>query len=186
MVFPTKLDDSTTLGQISDTEMSQKYKYSSQKWNTLFPNRGKVAVQILYQIDPLQERTMDQSTNKIMIIGRDSHFSYLMQRFVRTSAHQIMPVNFGEDVLALVKCEKPLAIVLEVDLPEAVGWQTLRTLKSDPEASRVPVMACSWQDESARSLIERADVYLRMPILYKEFGAALAAILTEEQNGDHP
>jgi len=182
--FPAKQDDSTTLGQISDTEMSQKYKYSSQKWNTLFANRGKVTVQILYQVATLQERTMDQSTNKIMIIGRDSHFSYLMQRFVRTSAHQIIPVSLGEDVLALVKCEKPLAIVLEVDLPETAGWQTLRTLKSDPEASRVPVIACSWQDESARGLAEGAAVYLRMPIVYSDFETALAAIWTKAEN-DH-
>jgi DNA-binding response OmpR family regulator len=163
--------------------MSQKYKCSSQKWNTLFVNRGKVTVHILSQVDPLQERTMDPSTNKrIMIIGRDSHFSYLMQRFVRTSAHQIIPVNLGEDVLALVECEKPLAIVLEVDLPDTVGWQTLRTLKSDPEASRVPVIACSWQDESARGLAEGAAVYLRMPIVYSDFETALAAILTKAEN----
>jgi len=165
--------------------MSQKYKYSSQKWNTLFANRGKVTVQILYRVATLQERTMDQSTNKrIMIIGRDSHFSYLMQRFVRTSAHQIIPVNLGEDVLALVKCEKPLAIVLEVDLPETAGWQTLRTLKSDPEASRVPVIACSWQDESARGMAEGAAVYLRMPIVYSDFETALAEIRTKAEN-DH-
>ena len=126
---------------------------------------------------------MDHIANKrIMIVGRDSHFSYLLQRFVRTSAHRVIPVNLSEDVLALARCEKPVAIVLEVDTPETVGWQTLRTLKSDPEAGRIPVIVCSWLDESARGLAEGADVYLRMPILYKEFGAALAAILTKEEN----
>jgi len=163
--------------------MSQKYKSSSQNWNILFANRGKVTVSIPYQIVPFQERTMDQTTNKrIMIVGKDSHFSYLVQGFVRTSAHQIVPVNLGDDVLALVKCEKPRAIVLEVDLPETVGWQTLRTLKSDPEAGKIPVIACSWQDESARGLAEGAAVYLRMPIVYSDFETALTAILTKEEN----
>jgi DNA-binding response OmpR family regulator len=55
-------------------------------------------------------------------------------------------------------------------------------LKSDPEAGRIPVIVCSWQDESVRGLAEGADVYLRMPILYNEFGAALTAVLTREQN----
>ena len=123
---------------------------------------------------------MDQSTNKIMIIGRDSHFSYLMQRFVRKSAHPMIPVNFSDGVLDLVRCERPLAIVLEVDLPETVGWQTLRTLKSDPEVGKIPVIACSWQDESARGLAEGASVYLRLPIVFSDFEAALAAILTAE------
>ena len=126
---------------------------------------------------------MDQTTNKrIMIVGGDPHFLYLMQRFVRTSAHQMVPVNLGDDVLALVRDEKPLAIVLEVDLPETVGWHTLRTLKSDPDVGRIPVIACSWLDESARGLGEGASVYLRMPIIYSDFEVALASILVEEKN----
>lgn len=128
---------------------------------------------------------MDEIANKrIMIVGMDSHFSYLLQRFVRKSAHRVISVNLGDDVVSLAKDENPVAIVLEVDMPETVGWQTLRTLKSDPEAGRIPVIVCSWQDESARGLAEGADVYLRMPFLYEEFGTALAAILTEEENGD--
>ena len=171
-------------GGLPKTEMSQKCKSSSQKWNILFAKRGKVTVRIAFQAAPSQERIMDQTKNKrIMIVGRDSHFSYLMQRFVRTSAHQIIPVNLGDDVLASVRCEKPLAIVLEVDLPETAGWQTLRTLKSDPEVGKIPVIACSWQDESARGLAEGAAVYLRMPIVYSDFEAALTAILAKEENG---
>ena len=126
---------------------------------------------------------MDQTTNnRIMIVGGDSHFLYLMQRFVRTSAHQIILANLGDDVLALARCEKPAAIVLEVDLPETVGWCTLRALKADLEVRRIPVMACSWQDEAARGLVDGADAYLRMPILYADFEVALTTILTKEQN----
>jgi DNA-binding response OmpR family regulator len=121
---------------------------------------------------------MEQIANeRIMIVGRDSHFSYLLQRFVRTSARQVIPVNLSDDVLSLVRYEKPVAIVLEVDTPESVGWRTLRALKSDPATGPIPVIVCSWLDESTRGLAEGADVYLRMPILYKEFGAALTSIL---------
>jgi CheY-like chemotaxis protein len=130
------------------------------------------------------EDTVDQNEKKlIMIVGKDSHFSYLMQRFVGTNAHRVIPVNFSDDVLSLARGEKPVAIVLEVNTPETIGWQTLRILKSDPQTAKIPVIVCSWLDESARSLVEGADVYLRMPILYKEFGAMLAAILTQEDNG---
>ena len=85
-------------------------------------------------------------------------------------------------MLALVRDEKPLAIVLEVDLPETAGWQTLRTLKSDPDASRIPVIACSWLDEPTYGLREGASVYLRMPIVYADFETALATILTKAEN----
>jgi len=129
---------------------------------------------------------MDEIANKrIMIVWMDSHFSYLLQRFVTKSAHRVISVNLGDDVLSLARYENPVAIVLEMDQLETVGWQTLRTLKSDPEAGRIPVIACSWLDESARGLAEGANVYLRMPFLYEEFGTALAAILTEEESGNN-
>ena len=120
------------------------------------------------------------SNNRIMIVGGDSHFSYLMQRYVRRCAHQMISVNLGEDLLALARCQKPAAIVLEVDLPETIGWQILRTLKADPEAGRIPVIVCSWMDEELRARAAGADTYLRMPILYADFETALGSILMKE------
>jgi DNA-binding response OmpR family regulator len=122
------------------------------------------------------------SNNRIMIVGGDSHFSYLMQRYVRRSAHKIISTSLDEDLLALARCEKPVAIVLEVDNSVTIGWQTLRTLKADPEVGKIPVIVCSWLDEAVRGLAEGADIYLRMPILYADFRAALAAILMKEHN----
>ena len=125
------------------------------------------------------------SSERIMIVGRDLPSSYMLQRFVRKSAHPVIATIHSDDVLALARCEKPLAIVLEVDTPENVGWNLLRSLKSNPETKQIPVMACSWQDESARGLAEGVDGYLRMPFLYEEFGTALAALLTKEENGEN-
>ena len=126
---------------------------------------------------------MDQtSKNGIMIVGGDSHFSYLMQRYVKRCAYNIVFANRDDDLLALTRCKKPVAIVMEVDLPETIGWQILRTLKADPEAGKTPVIVCSWLDETARGLAEGADIYLRMPILYADFEAALESISMKERN----
>jgi DNA-binding response OmpR family regulator len=126
---------------------------------------------------------MDQTANnRIMIIGGDSHFTYLMQRYVRTSAHQIVFTTLGEDVLARTRCEKPAAIVLVVDPPETIGWHTLQVLKADQEVGKIPVIVCTWLDEETRSLELGADFYLRMPILYADFETALTATLLKEQN----
>ena len=130
---------------------------------------------------------MDQITNKrIMIVGRDANFSYLLQRFVRTSDHQVITANPSDDVVSLARCEKPVAIVLEVDTPGTMGWLALRTLKSASEVNQIPVMLCSWLDESARGQSEGADAYLRMPILYEEFSTVLTAILSKDKNEQNP
>lgn len=112
-----------------------------------------------------------------MIVGRDSHFLYLMQRYVRTSAHPIVSANLGEDILALAKSKQPAVIILEVEQPETIGWQTLQTLKADPQVGRTPIIVCSWLDDQVRGLAEGANIYLRLPILYADFCIALAAVL---------
>ena len=126
---------------------------------------------------------MDQiANNLIMIIGGDSHFTYLMQRYVRTSEHRIVLTTVGEDVLARARCEKPVAIVLVVDTPEAIGWHTLKELKTDRDVGKTPVIVCSWLDEEAHSLELGADFFLHMPILYADFETALATTILKEHN----
>lgn len=120
------------------------------------------------------------SNNRIMIIGGDAHFLYLIQRYVRRSEHELVSVNLDEDLLALVTHQRPMAIVLEVDLPQTMGWQMLRKLKTDPEVGSIPVIVCSWLDEESLALTEGASSYLRMPILYTDFETALGTVLPKE------
>jgi response regulator RpfG family c-di-GMP phosphodiesterase len=121
-------------------------------------------------------------SERIMIVSRDLNTSYLLQRFVRTSARPVIAAMHSDDVLSLARCEKPVAIVLEVDTPETAGWHMLKILKSDPETGRIPVMICSWLDDAASRLADEADVYLRMPILYEEFAGALTTLLIRDKD----
>jgi CheY-like chemotaxis protein len=124
---------------------------------------------------------MDRISDKrIMIVGGDTNFLYLMRRYVRRCAFEIISVNLGEDLLALACKQRPIAIVLEVDQPETIGWQILRSLKTDPVVGSIPVIVCSWLDDESRALAEGAKSYLRMPILYTDFEAALGSILMKE------
>ena len=67
---------------------------------------------------------------------------------MRTNAYRPIPVNLADDVLSLAKDKKPVAIVLEVDTPEVVGWKALHALKSDPDAAEIP---------AARARLEQAE-----------------------------
>ena len=92
------------------------------------------------------------------------------------SSHQIILANLAEDIPALAQREKPNVIMLEVDLPDSIGWQVLRTIRETPATSKTPVLLCSWMEDEQRGLDEGADVYLHMPIMYKDFAAALELV----------
>ena len=113
---------------------------------------------------------------KIMVIGDDSHFCYLMRRYVRESSHPLVFSYAHDNFLEIAQQAGPAVIVLEANLQGSASWQALRTLKSSPEVNCIPIILCSWEDEEARGLETGADVYLRMPILFNDFIDALARI----------
>ncbi len=111
--------------------------------------------------------------DSIMVIGVDSHFCYLMRRYVRESAHPLLYANPGEKALELAQREKPVLIVLEAGQPEAKGRQMLKTLKANQHTREIPVAFCSWYDDNDCDPADGPVVYLRMPILYEDFLSVL-------------
>ncbi len=122
------------------------------------------------------EQTGQSHTDTIMVVGDDPSFCYLMRRYVSKSAYNTVFAYLGEEALATAQQEKPVAIVLEVGRPGTLGWQVLRALRENPATRDIPVVLCSWLDEEERGLEEGAGVYLRKPILYEDFVAALASL----------
>jgi len=110
----------------------------------------------------------------ILVVGDDTHFCYLMQRYIKYTAHQITFAFLGDDMLEIAQREKPVAVILQLQLSGNTGWKILHTLKNDPTTKEIPVLLCSWSDDEKRSFEEGADSFLRMPILYQDFQAALA------------
>lgn len=114
--------------------------------------------------------------SRIMIVGEDSHFCYLLRSYIRRSAHQTIISHPGDGILELAQREQPAAIILDVDLPGMGGWNLLRALKTHPGTREIPVMICSWLDEKERGTQEGANVCVRMPILYGDFVEALNSV----------
>lgn len=130
-----------------------------------------------YEIIRNMGELINQSrSDTIMIVGDDPSFCYLMRRYVTKSAYNTVFAYLGEEALAMAQQERPAAIVLEVGRPDTLGWRVLRALRENPATRDIPVVLCSWLDEEERGLEEGAGVYLRKPILYEDFVAALASL----------
>lgn len=113
---------------------------------------------------------------RIMVVGGDSHFAYLIRRYILMSSHQIVLASLSDDIPTLVRSEKPSAIVLEVNPSDSTGWEALRLLKKNSVTCAIPVLLCSWMDAKQRALDEGANVFLQMPMMYEDFVSALEAI----------
>jgi DNA-binding response OmpR family regulator len=112
----------------------------------------------------------------ILVIGNDSHFSYLLRRYIRKSEHRPMLANPADNILSKVKLDKPAAIIIEVDQPGSTGWLALRAIKGCSETAHIPIVVCSWRDERNTENDVAADIFLQMPILYDDFVSALRVL----------
>jgi CheY-like chemotaxis protein len=121
---------------------------------------------------------LTESRAMIMVIGGDSNFCFLIRRYIRQSLHRAVLVNLTEDAIGIAHREKPIAIILEVDHPGSADWSVLRALKTDECTRRIPVVLCSWKDDDPdyQSADHKAEVFLRKPVLYEDFQAALAQL----------
>ena len=59
---------------------------------------------------------------------------------------------------------KPIAITLDVVMPELDGWTVLSALKGDPDLASIPVIMVTITDEKQRAFALGATGYLTKPI----------------------
>lgn len=110
---------------------------------------------------------------KVMIIGKDTKFVYLMQRYLSQGGYRAFVASPNQGTVDLVRQVVPLCILMDVESPSAHGWDVLRMLKMNPDTRDIPVVICSWLDEEARCLKEGAEAHLRKPVMYDDVLATL-------------
>ena len=114
-------------------------------------------------------------THKILLIeDNPGDMRLLKEAFVETTTpHDLLMAYDGEEALALLEFEKSNGeaqridlIVLDVNLPKRNGHEVLRTIKSDPVLTRIPVLMLSSSDAptDVRTAYDlHANAYLRKP-----------------------
>ena len=112
----------------------------------------------------------------LVVVGDDASFCYLLERYAKKSDYRAVSVHSHEDALSTTLRESPVAVILELDLPKGRGWKAYHALKHHPETCEIPVILCSWSDETERGLDEGGTVHLRKPILYDDFLEVLLAM----------
>ncbi len=124
---------------------------------------------------------MSSLLSPLMVVGDDASFCYLMQRYAKKAACSIVLAHFAEDALTIALHAAPVVVIVELDAPGDKGLSIMGTLKAHPATCNIPVILCSWTEETEHNALwnsddESAAIYLRKPILYDDFQAALTEV----------
>lgn len=119
---------------------------------------------ISIEFDPQNSQKVSRSQNQILVIDDDPASQDLVKRLLVKEGFQVTVCDNGEDGLKLVKELHPLAVVLDVMMPNIDGWSVLNQIKSDPEIAHIPVIMASMVNEQHLGYALGANEYLTKPL----------------------
>lgn len=89
---------------------------------------------------------------------------------------RVVIYQHAEGVVEVAATLQPDVILLDILLPEPVGWEVLRTLKADPRTMAIPVVVVSVVDEPSEARALGADAVLLKPITREQLIQTLGMI----------
>ena len=120
---------------------------------------------------------------KVLVIDDEADSRVLMTHFLRDFGCDVVTAASAEEGLAMAREESPDLITLDLMMPEVDGWETLRTLKEDPELRDIPVVVVSIvAAENRGSLLGAVDL-VNKPVEREDLLRVLWRNLLRKQGG---
>jgi len=115
----------------------------------------------------------------VLVIDDDERMRDMLVRSLEKSGFAVVAVSHGEQGLDIARKNLPLAIILDVMMPEKSGWEVLEELKKDASTASVPVIMNSSLDEQGKAFSLGAMEYLGKPVDREQLLATLARLWPE-------
>ena len=130
----------------------------------------------------------------VLIIEDDATFAQILRDLARELGFRCVIAGTADEGLRLVREHCPVAIVLDISLPDQSGLSVLELLKRDPATRHIPVHVASVHDyqQVAREMgaigymlkpVKRAQLVSAFRLLEERFSREVKAVLIVEDDG---
>jgi CheY-like chemotaxis protein len=100
----------------------------------------------------------------VLVIDDDATARELIADQLKAEGFSVATAAGGLEGLKLAKDLRPIAITLDVMMPDLDGWSVLAALRQDAELAEIPVIMVTIVDEHRRGVALGAAGYLTKPI----------------------
>lgn len=112
----------------------------------------------------------------ILIIEDDTAFAKILLEYTRKKNYKGIVAVRGDDGIELARHYRPLAILLDIQLPVMDGWQVMDALKSDPATKPIPVHIMSSMKFKQESLLRGAVDFINKPFALEQMQEIFAKL----------
>ncbi len=106
----------------------------------------------------------------VLIVEDDPHYARVLLGAVREKGLKGIVTAHGRLALSLTREYKPVAITLDIFLPDMLGWTVLSHLKQDPDTRHIPVQILTVEEERLHGLGHGAFAYMIKPTTTEDLG----------------
>lgn len=128
-------------------------------------------------------------TDTILVVDDDPDIRQLVSELLRLSGWEATTACSGVEALELLvggRAEIPSLVLLDVQMPELDGWDTLRAIRSRPTLEELPVVLCtvkSGPTDTALGWTLGCDGYIVKPFAITDLVREVEAVLATDAAG---
>jgi CheY-like chemotaxis protein len=100
----------------------------------------------------------------VLVIDDDATARELIANHLREEGFSVVTANGGRDGLKRAEQLHPIAITLDVLMPDLDGWTVLAALRGNPALADIPVVMATITDQQQKGITLGAAGYLTKPI----------------------
>jgi HAMP domain-containing protein/CheY-like chemotaxis protein/signal transduction histidine kinase len=112
----------------------------------------------------------------LLIVEDDPHYARVLGDLARDRGFKVLVASHGMEALALAREYHPIAVSLDVFLPDMLGWTVLNHLKQDPTTRHIPVQMLTLDEDRQQGLARGAFSFITKPTTPEGLSAAMGKI----------
>jgi HAMP domain-containing protein/CheY-like chemotaxis protein len=130
------------------------------------------------QIDQvLDDRdALSEDDSVVLIVEDDAHYARIMLAAAKEQGLKVLVAQRGAEALELARAHRPMAISLDIFLPDMLGWTVLTQLKQDPTTRHIPVQIVTLDEDRHHGLAHGAFAFVQKPTTPQGLEGAFARI----------
>lgn len=119
-------------------------------------------------------------SRRILIVDDEPDIRDLARTVLEGEGHRVATVGDGLAALEWLERETCDLVLLDINMPQMGGWETLRLIRADEELAHLPVAMFSVKGEirdKVQALQEGASDYVEKPFVIDVFVERIARLL---------